>query len=367
MLPEDLFATAAAAALRAGRVPPDLIDTVNIGQTVSVSLSGMSPRHAALKAGIAADKPVLGVRNMSGTGLSTLINSAQEILIGAASISLAGGMEALSSIPLIVRNIRFKPLSGRKIELEDKIRLASFDTYMNMYLIEAVDEVARKYGITREEVDRLALKSHQKWKNAHDSGVFDAELAPVNLNDEEVIACDENPRPDSTLEVLSKLRAAEPGGACTAGNVASFSDGAGALIVASEEAVRRHNLTPLSRLVAWSRVNVEPRMMAVALVPAVQALLKATEYTIDDIDLVEMHENFGVAVLASAGLLKVDEGKVNVNGGAIAVGHPAGASGIRLVAHLTHELRRRGLGRAIAAMSGAGGQGIAVMLEACPN
>ncbi|KAH9639040.1 hypothetical protein HF086_003571 [Spodoptera exigua] len=290
VLAEDLFATAATAALKASDIAPDVIDTVNIGQISSLSQHGMSGRHAALKAGIPADRPVLSLNQMSGSAFSGIICSAQEILLEAAQISLCGGMESLSSIPFLVRNIRYGVPSGTTPQFEDQLRMSFFDTYCNMTLIETVDVVAKKYS--------------------------------------------------------------------------GANDGAAAVVLANEEALTTYNMKPLARLVGWSTLEVHPVMMGIASIPATQALLKTTGLSIDDIDLFEIHETYAATAIIIAKELGVDHNKLNLNGGAISIGHPSGASGGRLLIHLTNELRRRGLKRGLTSISLAGGQGISMIIEA---
>ncbi|XP_022818028.1 3-ketoacyl-CoA thiolase, mitochondrial-like [Spodoptera litura] len=367
VLAEDLFATAAAAALRASDIAPDLIDTVNIGQISSLSQHGISGRHAALKAGIPADRPVLSLNQMSGSAFSGIICSAQEILLGATKISLCGGMETLSSIPFLVRDIRYGVPSGTTPQFEDKLRMSFLDSYCNMYLIEAVDVVAKMYGVTREEADKYALRSQKRWKDADSKGIFNEELTPVVIKEkgrEIIMTKDEHPQPDITFDELSQLPPLFKDGIGTSGNCTGANDGASAVVLANEEALTTHNLKPLARLVGWSTVGIDPVMMGIASIPAIQSLLKTTGLSIDDMDLFEIHETYAATALIIARELGVDHNKLNLNGGAISIGHPSGASGGRLLTHLTNELRRRNLKRGLTAMSIAGGQGIAMIIEA---
>ncbi|XP_075981292.1 3-ketoacyl-CoA thiolase, mitochondrial-like [Anticarsia gemmatalis] len=366
VLAEDLFATAAAAALKAAGVAPHDVDTVNIGQISPLSVTGMSPRHAALKAGIPHDKPVLGMNLMSGSALSALIVSTEEILLGSAQISLAGGMETLSSVPHLVYGLRFGTPLGKQLELVDFLSTSNYDSYCGMWLLQTSDAVAVKYGVTRSEADEFTVRSQRRWKDANDNGRFDSELVPVTLTrkgKEVLMERDEQPRPDITLEQLSQLPALFNGGVTTSGNVCGINDGAAAIVLASEEALKQHNLKPLSRIVGWSRVGVEPKLAGEAAIPAVQSLLRTTGYTIDDMDLIEIHETYATVIVSAAKQLKVDTDKLNVDGGSLAIGHPSGASGARIISHLTYELRRRGLKRGLCAVIIGGGQGLAVMIE----
>nr|ATJ44587.1 acetyltransferase 19 [Helicoverpa assulta] len=368
--PSDLLAAAAKDALKAGSVAPEIIDTVNIGQVYGISGSsdgGLSPRHAALKSGIPQEKPALGISRLCGSGFQAVVNSAQDIITGAANISLAGGTENMSTVPFVVRNTRFGVGLGAKMPFEDVLTSSSLDTSCNFTMPETAENLAEKYGLQRMEVDQFALQSQQRWKAAHDQGVFKAEMTPVTVKvkrQEKVVEVDEHPRPDTTTEMLSRLPVLfRKGGVVTAGNSSGVNDGAGALILATEESVKQHGLKPLVRLLAWSVVGVDPSVMGIGPVPAIQNLLSATGLKLDDIDLVEINEAFAAQTLACAKELGLDQSKLNVNGGAIAMGHPVGASGARITAHLAHELRRRGLKRGIGSACIGGGQGIALLLE----
>ncbi|XP_022818048.1 3-ketoacyl-CoA thiolase, mitochondrial-like [Spodoptera litura] len=366
VIAEDLLATSAAAALKASGVAADLVDTVTIGQAISVAQSGFSGRNAALKTGIPAERPVLTVHKLSGSGFAAIICSAQEILIGSANIALAGGMESLSSIPFLVRDVRFGTHKGKSIQFEDHYQKCLFDPICNMHLIQIADVVVAKYGVTRREADEFALRSYQKWRDADAKGVYNEELTPVTIKvkDREVLMTrDEIPQRPVTFEKFSSLPTTFKGGVTTSGNCCGNADGAGAVILTNEESLKLHELKPLARLVGWSYVALDPVMLGMAPVVAVQSLLKSTGLTINDMDLVDLHETFAVATVACARELEVDDDKLNVNGGAIAIGHPPGATGTRIVSNLTYELRRRGLKRAITAASIAGGQGVAMIIE----
>lgn len=368
--PSDLLAVAAKESFKAGNVAPALVDTVNIGQVYSLSGTsdgGLSPRHAALKSGVPQEKPALGVNRLCGSGFQAVINSAQDILTGTAQISLAGGTENMSAVPFVVRNTRFGVPLGVNIPFEDSLSAGSLDTYCNYTMPQTAENLAEKYELKRGEVDQFSLQSQQRWKTAHDSGVFKAEMAPVTVKvkrQEVLVDRDEHPRPETNTESLSKLPALfRKGGVVTAGNSSGVNDGAGTVILASEEAVKQHGLTPLVRLLGWSFVGVDPSIMGIGPVPAINNLLSATGLKLGDIDLVEINEAFAAQTLACIKELNLDESKLNVNGGAIAMGHPVGASGARITAHLAHELRRRGLKRGIGSACIGGGQGIALLLE----
>ncbi|XP_050352655.1 3-ketoacyl-CoA thiolase, mitochondrial-like [Nymphalis io] len=368
--PADLLAIAAKDTLKAGNVAPAVVDTVNVGLVNTLSLSsdgGLAPRHAALKAGIPQEKPALGVNRLCGSGFQAIINSAQDILTGAAQVSLAGGTENMSALPFVVRNVRFGVPLGVKMEFEDTLASSSLDTYCNFTMPQTAENLADKYSIKRGEVDDFALLSQKKWKIAQDSGFFKTEITPVPVKSkkqEVIFDTDEHPRPDTTLENLHKLPALfRKGGVITAGNSSGVNDGAVALVLASEEAIKQQSFTPLARLTGWSYVGVEPSIMGIGPVAAIQNLLAATKLTLNDVDLIEINEPFAVQTLACVKALDLDQSKLNVNGGAIAVGHPLAASGARITAHLAYELGRRGLKRGIGSACIGGGQGIAVLIE----
>ncbi|GBP63373.1 3-ketoacyl-CoA thiolase, mitochondrial [Eumeta japonica] len=324
-----------------------------------------TPRHAALRAGIPKERPVLGVNRLCGSGFQSVVNGAQDIITGVAKISLAGGVENMSQAPFAVRGVRFGTMLGSSYAFEDTLWSGLTDSYCKLPMGMTAEKLGEQFQITRDEVDQFALKSQQKWKAANDAGHFKAEMAPVTVNikrKEVSVEVDEHPRPQTTLEGLKKLPPVfKKDGLVTAGSASGISDGAGAIVLASEEAAK--NLKPLARLAAFSFVGVEPSIMGIGPVPAIENVLKVSNLTLKDIDLIEINEAFVAQTLSCAKALKLDLEKLNVNGGATALGHPLGASGSRITAHLVHELRRRGLKRGIGAACIGGGQGIAVLIE----
>lgn len=368
-LGSELQTIAAVAALKEAGLKPELIDSVNIGNVIvgSQTDGGYLARHVLLKAGIPIDKPALAVNRLCGSGFQSIVNGAQDILTGVARISLTGGVDNMSQAPFSVRGVRFGTTLGAPIAFEDSLWAALSDTYAKMPMAITAENLAVQYKISRAEVDAFALRSQQKWKAGHDAGAFKAETAPVKLNikkKEVLVEVDEHPRPQTTAEALAKLQPIfKKDGVVTAGVASGICDGAGSVIIASEEAVKENGLKPLARLAGWSTVGVDPTIMGIGPVPAIQNLLKATKLTLNDIDLVEINEAFAPQTLACAKALNLDVEKLNVNGGAIALGHPLAASGSRITAHLVHELKRRGLKRGIGSACIGGGQGIAVLVE----
>ncbi|XP_038210946.1 3-ketoacyl-CoA thiolase, mitochondrial-like isoform X1 [Zerene cesonia] len=363
----ELQTLAMTAALKEAGVAPTQVDSVVVGQVMSATQTDgiYTPRHAALKAGIPQDRPALGINRLCGSGFQSVVNSAQDILTGAANISLAGGVENMSQAPFTVRGVRFGTVLGSSHAFEDSLWSGLTDSYCGLPMGMTAEKLGAQFGITRDEVDNFALKSQQRWKTANDAGVFKSEIEPVTLTikkKEVKVEVDEHPRPQTTIESLKKLPPVfKKEGLVTAGSASGISDGAGALVLASESAAK--GLKPLARLVGWSYVGVDPSIMGIGPVPAIENLLKATNLTLNDIDLIEINEAFVAQTLSCAKALKLDAEKLNVNGGATALGHPLGASGSRITAHLVHELRRRGLKRGIGSACIGGGQGIALLIE----
>ncbi|XP_063385621.1 3-ketoacyl-CoA thiolase, mitochondrial-like [Cydia fagiglandana] len=355
------------AALKEAGVAPTQVDSVVVGQVMSASQTDgiYTPRHAALKAGIPQEKPALGINRLCGSGFQSVVNSAQDIITGAAKISLAGGVENMSQAPFAVRNVRFGTMLGQSHVFEDTLWAGLTDSYCGLPMGMTAEKLGAQFKVTRDEVDKFALESQQRWKKSNDAGVFKAEIEPVTLTvkrKEVKVDTDEHPRPQTTIEGLKKLPPVfKKEGLVTAGTASGISDGAGAIVLASEEAAK--GLKPLARLVGWSYVGVDPSIMGIGPVPAIESLLKVTGLTLNDIDLVEINEAFCAQTLSCAKALKLDLSKLNVNGGATALGHPLGASGSRITAHLVHELKRRGLKRGIGSACIGGGQGIALLVE----
>ncbi|XP_054277472.1 3-ketoacyl-CoA thiolase, mitochondrial-like [Macrosteles quadrilineatus] len=366
----ELQEVASKAALTSGNINPEIVDSVVIGNVLGNTSpdSIFLPRHVLLRCGIAIDKPALGVNRLCGSGFQAVVNGAQNILVGDSHVVLTGGVDNMSQAPHAVRNIRFGVPLGSSPELEDTLWVGLTDTYCKLPMALTAEKLAAQFNITRAEVDEYALRSQTLWKKAHDAGVFKSELAPVTVvqkKKEVVVDMDEHPKPQTTLEVLNKLPLVfKKDGVVTAGTASGICDGAGAVVIASEQAVKQHNLTPLARLVGYSVVGVEPSIMGIGPAPAITNVLKAAGKTLNDVDLVEINEAFGAQTLACRKELNLDINKLNVNGGAIALGHPLAASGARITAHLVHELRRKKLKLGVGSACIGGGQGIALLLEA---
>nr|XP_033325711.1 3-ketoacyl-CoA thiolase, mitochondrial [Megalopta genalis] len=367
----ELSVVAATSALQSAKLKPEKVDSVVFGHVLSSSSSdgGFLARHTALKSGIPIEKPAFAINRLCGSGFQSIVCGAQSILTGESRVVLTGGADNMSQAPFIVRNIRFGTMLGQKYEFEDSLWLGLLDTYCNLPMGMTAEKLGAQYDLKREEVDQFALRSQQTWKAANDAGRFKEEMAPVTVKVKKQdvdVNTDEHPRPQTTPESLAKLSPVfQKNGLVTAGTASGICDGAGAVILASEEAVKAEGLKPLGRLVGYTVVGVDPSIMGIGPAPAIKQLLKITNKTLDDMELVEINEAFAAQTLACAKDLNLDINKLNVDGGAIALGHPLAASGSRITAHLVHELRRRKTGKlGIGSACIGGGQGIAIMVEA---
>ncbi|XP_036321119.1 3-ketoacyl-CoA thiolase, mitochondrial-like [Rhagoletis pomonella] len=365
----QLQTVAAKAALDAAGLRGEQVDTVVIGNVIASSSTDGAylPRHVGLHCGIPIETPALGVNRLCGSGFQSIVNGAQDILLGSAKVALAGGVESMSLAPMIARNIRFGVTLGGNYNLEDALWAGLTDTYCKLPMALTAENLAEQFKITKERVDEFSLRSQQNWAKAQKEGAFSAEIAPIKLKvkgKEVDFVIDEHPRPQTTIEGLAKLPSLfKKNGVVTAGTASGISDGAAAVVIASEEAVKEYNLKPLARLAAYSFVGVKPEIMGFGPVPAIQNVLKVSGKKLEDIDLIEINEAFAAQTLACADALKLDVSKLNVNGGAIAMGHPLGASGARITGHLAHEMQRKNLKYTIGSACIGGGQGIAVLLE----
>ncbi|MEP6570315.1 MAG: acetyl-CoA C-acetyltransferase [Acidobacteriota bacterium] len=363
----DLGAIAAKGALDSTGVAPDEIDHTVIGNALQTSGDAIyGARHVALKASVPFDRPALTVNRLCGSGIQSIVSGAQMIQLGEAETVLAGGMESMSQAPHVIRGARSGfPLGGGK--LEDSLMVALLDTYCNTPMAGTAENLARKFEISREAQDEYALRSQQEAKRAQDEGYFAAEIVPVEVASRKstiVFAADDHLRPETTMEGLAKLRPAfAKDGFVTAGNASGIVDGAAALIICGEEYVKRRNATPLGRIVSWAYAGVEPELMGIGPVPATRQALDKAGLKLSDMDLVEVNEAFAAQYLAVERELGLDRSRTNVNGGAIALGHPLGATGTRLVITVLHELQRRGGRYGLATACIGGGQGIAMIVE----
>ena len=363
----DLGAVAARGALDATRVAPDEIDHTVIGNALQTSGDAIyGARHVALKAGVPFDRPALTVNRLCGSGIQSIVSGAHMIQLGEAQTCLVGGMESMSQAPHVIRGARSGFALGQG-KLEDSLMVALLDTYCNTPMAGTAENLARKFEVSREEQDKYALRSQQEAKRALDAGFFAEEIVPVEVKTRKgtvQVDRDDHPRPETTLEVLAKLKPAfAKDGFVTAGNASGIVDGAAALVIAGEEFVKQRDLKPMGRIVSWAYAGVEPEIMGIGPVPATRAALQRAGLSLNDMDLVEVNEAFAAQYLAVEKELGLDRNRTNVNGGAIALGHPLGATGTRLVLTLLHELHRRSGRYGLATACIGGGQGIAMIVE----
>jgi len=363
----DLGAIAAKGALDSTGVAAEEIDHTVIGNALQTSGDAIyGARHVALKAGVPFDRPALTVNRLCGSGIQAIVSGAHMIQLGEAQTVLAGGMESMSQAPHVIRGARSGfPLGGGK--LEDSLMVALLDTYCNTPMAGTAENLARKFEISREEQDQYALRSQQEAKRAQDAGYFAEEIVPVEVKSRKssfIFEHDDHMRPETTMEVLAKLRPAfAKDGFVTAGNASGIVDGAAALVICGEDYLKQADKKPMGRIVSWAYAGVEPEIMGIGPVPATRQALKKAELDLSDMDLIEVNEAFAGQYLAVEKELGLDRLRTNVNGGAIALGHPLGATGTRLVLTLLHELRRRSGRYGLATACIGGGQGIAMIVE----
>jgi len=366
----ELGAAASREAIRRSKVDPAEIDHAifgNVMQTSSDALYGA--RHVALKAGLKVETPAVTVNRLCGSGIESISQAAQRILLGDSSVVLAGGMENMTQSPHVIRGARvgFRLGEGK---LEDSLMTGLLDTYCGCNMAETAENVAAEAGVTRRASDEYALRSQQAAEAAFQAGLMKEEIVPVEVKagkKVELFAEDDHRRPETTLETLSKLPSAfRKDGIVTAGNASGIVDGAAAVVVTHAQTARERGWRALGRIVSWATVGVEPRLMGIGPVPASQKALAVAGLKIAQMDRVEVNEAFAPQYLAVEKGLGLDREKTNVNGGAIALGHPLGASGTRLVLTLLLELRRHNLRYGLATACIGGGQGIAMIVESMP-
>ena len=363
----ELGAVAARGALKASNVNPDQIDHTVIGNALQTSGDAIyGARHVALKAGVPFDRPALTVNRLCGSGIQSIVSGSQMIQLGEARTCLVGGMESMSQAPHVIRGARSGFALGQG-KLEDSLMVALLDTYCNTPMAGTAENLARKFEISREEQDAYALRSQQEAKRALDAGYLAEEIIPVEVPSRKgvkVVDHDDHMRPETTLEGLAKLKPAfAKDGFVTAGNASGIVDGAAALVIADEQFVKQNDLAPSGRIVAWAYAGVEPEIMGIGPVPATRAVLQKAGLSLNELDLIEVNEAFAAQYLAVEKDLGLDRSKTNVNGGAIALGHPLGATGTRLVLTILNELHRRRGRYGLATACIGGGQGIAMIVE----
>jgi acetyl-CoA acetyltransferase family protein len=366
----DLGAVAVKGALERSRVPADAVEHVIMGNAMQTSGDALyGARHVALKAGIPVPVPALTVNRLCGSGIQAIVSAAQLLLLGEAKVTVAGGMENMSQAPHVARGLRSGLKLGQDAKLEDSLWIALEDSLCRTKMAETSDNLAKKYGITREAQDDYAMRSHLAGTAMTKSGRFSEEIVPVPIPQRKgepiLVEHDDHFQVTPSREALAKLPAHfGPESTVTAGNASGIVDGAAAVVVTTADEAKTRGLTALGTVVAWAAVGVEPKEMGIGPAPAIRAALARAGLALGDVDLFEINEAFAGQYLAVEKELGLDREKVNVNGGAIALGHPLGATGTRLVLTLLIELAKRGKNVGVASACIGGGQGIAIVVRA---
>jgi acetyl-CoA acetyltransferase family protein len=363
----ELAAAASREAIsRSGADPADFDHAIfgNVMHTSADAIYGA--RHVALKAGLKAETPAVTLNRLCGSGIESIAQAAQRIQLGEASLILAGGMENMTQAPHVIRGARIGFRLGEG-KLEDSLMVGLLDSFSGCTMSDTAENVATEHSVTRQASDEYALRSQQFAEAAHRAGIFKEEIVPVEVKvrgKKELFADDDHRRPETTLETLSKLPPAfRKDGIVTAGNASGIVDGAAAVVVAKESVAHDRGWKPLGRIVSWAAVGVEPRVMGIGPVPSTKKALQLAGLKLEQMDRMEVNEAFAPQYLAVEKALGLNRDKTNVNGGAIAFGHPLGATGTRLVLTLLLELRRRNLRYGLATACIGGGQGIAMIVE----
>jgi acetyl-CoA acetyltransferase family protein len=366
----DLGAIAATAALERAGVVPGEVDHCVMGNVVQTSAdAAYLARHVALRAGCPVETPAVTVNRLCGSGFEAVIHGAHQILLGESRVVLAGGTESMSQAPHVIRGARWGLRLGPAPPLEDTLWEALRDAQCGLTMAETAENLATRYDLSRADVDAVALRSQQRAKAAWDRGDFADEVIPVAVKNRktkqtEAWAADEHMRPDSTAEGLAKLPPYfKADGVVTAGNASGICDGAAALVITGESVARERGWKPIGRLVAWGVAGVDPAIMGFGPVPASRLALSRAGLSLGQMDIVEVNEAFAAQYLAVERELGLDPARTNMDGGAIAIGHPLGASGARITAHLLHALRRSGGRYGLGSACIGGGQGAAVIVE----
>jgi acetyl-CoA C-acetyltransferase len=365
-----LAAVAIAEALKRGSVSPTDVDEVILGQVLQAGVGQAPARQAALAAGLPDTIPAFAVNKVCGSGLKAVMLAVQAVKAGDANVVVAGGMENMSRAPFLLPNVRAGYKYGDQTAKDSLLHDGLWCGFENWAMGEAAEHIATKCGVSRGDQDRFSAQSHQRAAAAWAAGAFNAEVVPVSIpasggrKPPVVVSQDEGIRPDSSADGLAKLKPAfRPDGSITAGNASQLSDGAAAVVVASEDAAKRLGAKPLARILAYATSGVSPKDIFIAPVLAVPMVLKKAGLALADIDLFELNEAFAAQMLACGKELGLNEAKVNVNGGAVALGHPIGASGARVLVTLVHALHARNLRYGLASLCLGGGNAVAMVVE----
>jgi acetyl-CoA C-acetyltransferase len=355
-------------ALQRAKLPPERVDEVIMGNVIQAGLGQNPARQAALKAGLPDTVAAFTVNKVCGSGLKAVMLAAQALRAGDAEVVLAGGMESMSRAPYLLRGVRTGWKAGDQKAVDAMVHDGLWCPFEDWHMGAAAEHIAVKCAVGRADQDRFAVQSHQRAATAWKQGAFQAEVVPVTVGSgakARVVTQDEGFRPDTNLDVLAKLKPSfnAEGGTVTAGNASMLSDGAAAVAVATARAAEQFGCQPLARVLAYATSGIAPKDIFLAPVGAVRKALEKARLQIQDIDLFEMNEAFAAQMLACNKDLKIPEERLNVHGGAIALGHPIGASGTRVLVTLVHALQRRGLKFGLAALCLGGGNAVAMVIE----
>jgi acetyl-CoA acetyltransferase family protein len=364
----ELGAHASKAAIQRSGIDPAEFDHAIFGNVMQTSADAIyGARHVALKAGLKIETPAVTVNRLCGSGIESITQAAQRLLLGEANVVLAGGMENMTQAPFVIRGAR----TGLKLgggALEDFLFVGLTDTYCGLPMALTAEKLAEQTGITRKDADAYALRSQQAAEEAFQAGNYKEEIVPVEVKQGRktlLVSDDDHRRPETTLETLEKLQPSfQKDGIVTAGNASGIVDGAAAVVVTREKTAGERGVKPIGRIVSWAVMGVDPSIMGIGPVPATRKALQLAGMKLEQIDRIEVNEAFAAQYLAVEKELGLDRAKTNVNGGAIALGHPLGASGTRLVITVLNELRRKNLRFGLATACIGGGQGIAMIVEA---
>lgn len=363
----DLGVVAAKAALERGNVKPEMVDEVLIGNVLQAGLGQNVARQIAVKAGLPYEAPAISVNKLCGSGLRTVSMAAQFIMLGDAKVVLAGGTESMSNAPYVMNKARFGAKMGHTSMEDTMIKDGLTDAFNDYHMGITAENIAEQWSITREEQDAFALHSQMKAAVAIEKGKFKEEIVPVTVKQrrgEIVVDTDEYPRLGATLESLQKLRPAfKKDGTVTAGNASGINDGASMLVLADKEFALENGLTILAEVKSYGSAALDPSIMGYGPVPATRVALKRAGLTVDDLGLVEANEAFAAQSIAVVRDLELDASRVNVNGGAIALGHPIGASGARILTTLLFEMKKQKTKYGLATLCIGGGQGTSIIVE----
>ena len=364
----ELGVVAAQAAQERAEIAPEEVEEVILGQARQAGNGPNPGRQVAVRAGIPVRVPAYTVNKACASGLKALVLAYHEIVLGNVDVVLAGGVEAMSRVPYFVEGARWGARLGHQQLVDGMYQDGFLCPLSKLVMGETAEVLAEQYHITREEQDKYALSSQQRARRAIESGRFADEIVPVTVNDKKgdrQLTADEHPRFDTTAASLAKLPPVfAKSGTVTAGNASGITDGAAALILVSEDRMKRASTRPLARIVDYSTAGVDPRVMGIGPVPAVEKLSKKTGRRLQDFDIIELNEAFAAQVLACDRELRFDRERLNVNGGAIALGHPIGCTGARITVTLVHEMVKRQARRGLATLCVSGGLGMALELEA---